>query len=130
MKFSLRKGHSHIHITCQDEFFSNNIIGDNFEIEYENSVNRIHISIESNLKQRNKHSNSYSDTKALIRKAGNIKSVQIDEVQVIKGLLSAHQKHPKNSWELVLHASDDKLFKYIIKPSSSLDSVFLDVIGV
>lgn len=48
MKFSLRKGHSHIHITCQDEFFSNNIIGDNFEIEYENSVNRVHISIESN----------------------------------------------------------------------------------
>lgn len=57
-------------------------------------------------------------------------SVQIDEGQVIKGLLYSHKKHPKNSWELVLHASDDKSFKYFIKPSLRLGSVFLEVIGV
>lgn len=130
MKFSLRKGSSHIHVTFKDEDYSNNIIGELFEIEYENSINRIYINIESNLKQKNKLTNSYSDTRELIRKAEHIKFVQIDEEQVIKGLLKAYNKNPKNSWELVLHAGSDKSFKYIVKPFSKLGSVFLDVISV
>lgn len=85
---------------------------------------------ESNFKQRNKHSNSYNDTQELIRKAEQIKFLQISESQVIKGLLEALKKQQKNSWELVLHAGNDNSFKYIIKPSSRFGGMFLDVVDV
>lgn len=130
MKFSLRKGHSHIHIGYKDEDYSNNISGDNFEIEYDSTINRIHINLESNLIQRNKQCNSYYDTQEFIRKSDSLKLVQIDEEQVIKGLAKAHQKHPDNSWELKLHAGINNSFNYSVKPSSNMGSVFLDVIDV
>lgn len=128
MKFSLRKGSSHIHVSFNDENYSNSITGEHFEFEHENSVNRIHINIESNLKQRNKLTNSYSDTRELIRKAEHIKLIQINDEQVIRGLSNVRNKYTKNVWELVLHVGDDQSFKYMVKPSCKLGSVFLDVI--
>lgn len=130
MRFSLRKGSSHIHVTFKDEDYSNKIAGDNFEIECENSVNRIHVNIESNLTQRNKLSNSYSDTLELIRKAEQINFIQIDESQVVDGLIKTGKKYPKNSWELFLHAGNGKSFKYNVKPSLKFGSVFLFVIDL
>lgn len=130
MKFSLRKGYSNIHFGFNDDDYSNSIAGEHFEIEHENSVNRIHINIESNLKPRNRLTNSYSDTRELIRKAEQIKFVQIDNEQVIRGLLNANNKYTGNIWELVLHVGDEQSFKYIVKPSRKLGSVFLYVIGI
>ncbi|GKV82955.1 hypothetical protein [Pectobacterium carotovorum] len=128
MKVSLRKGHSYIHVGYNDGNYSNNISGNYFEIEYETSVTRIHIDIESNIKKTNKNNNSYDDTQELILESDKLKTVQIDEEKVIKNILRAYEDNPNKLWELELHVGEHTSLKYPIKLSSKLGSLLLDVI--
>lgn len=116
-----------IHVTYQDEDYSNNIHADNFQVEYTSQMNRIHISLGPSLNQRNKSSNSLYDANELIRKASKLSLVQIDEDQIIKGLLNALKKYPENSWELQLNSKGMDVFRFKVILSIQMGSIFLDV---
>jgi len=56
-----------------------------------------------------------------------LKSLQIDDSQVIDGLLNAHQKSPNACWEVKLRLGEKGSFDYTVKPEMASGSVFLNV---
>jgi hypothetical protein len=127
MKRSLRKTTAGVSVTYSDGNYSNNLMGTEFELEQSEAGICLSINLASNLAVRNKSANCYSDACELAEDHASLKSVQIDESQVIDGLLNANQKTPNARWELKLLLGEKGTFRYSVKPEISNRSVFLNV---
>lgn len=127
MKRSLRKTTTGISVTYTGGNYSNNLRGTEFELEEAEGRVCLSINLESNLRVRNKSTNSYTDACELARDHSTLKWVQIDEDQVVDGLIAASQRTPNARWELKLRLGEKGTFTYSIKPRKVNGSVFLDV---
>ena len=127
MKRSLRKGTAGISIEYVTGDYSNNLVGAEFELEELGTDICINIDLTGNLRVRNKATNSYADAIELIEDHASLKSVQIDDVQVVKGLVAAHHRSPNARWMLKLFAGERNAFTYLITPKGLDGSVLLNV---
>jgi len=127
MKRYLRKTTAGISVTYSDGNYSNNLMGTEFELEQSEAGICLSINLASNLAVRNRSTNCYSDACELAEDHASLKSVQIDEGQVIDGLVIANQKTPNARWQLKILLGDMGMFRYSVKPKISNRSVFLNV---
>ena len=127
MKRSLRKTTADISITSSDGNFSNNLTGTEFELEESEDRICLSINLAGNLGVRNKTANCYADACELVEDHSSLESVQIDERQIIDGLIAARQRTPNARWELKLLLGEKGTFTYSVKPTTSNGSVFLNV---
>lgn len=127
MKRSLKKTTASVSVTYSDGNYSNNLMGTEFELEQSGADICLCINLESNLSVRNKSANCYSDACELAEDQASLKSVQIDDSQVIGGILSANEKTPNAHWKLKLLLGNNGTLSYSIKPEMSNGSVFLNV---
>ncbi len=127
MKKSLRKIAASVSATYLDGGYSNNLAGTDFELERFESRICLSINLSGNLNVRNKAANCYCDANELVEKHASLKSIQIDEHQVIAALRSANQNNPNACWELVLRVGEQGSFRYSIKPKILNGSLFLNV---
>lgn len=127
MKRSLRKTTASVSVTYSHGNFSNNLTGTEFELEYSEADICLSINLEGNLSVRNKSANCYSDACELAKDHASLKSVQIDDNQVIDGLINAHQKAPNGRWKLKLLLGKKGTFSYSVEPEMFSGSVFLNV---
>lgn len=127
MKRSLRKTTASVSVTYFDGNYSNNLTGTEFELEQLEAVICLSVNLESNLSVRNKSVNCYSDACELVKDHASLKSVQIDDSQVIGGLRDADEKTPNAHWKLKLLFGDKGTFNYSVKPEMSNGSLFLNV---
>lgn len=127
MKRSLRKTAAGVSVTYSHGNFSNNLMGTEFELEHSEADICLSINLEGNLSVRNKSANCYSDARELAKDHALLTSVQIDDRQLIDGLLNVNQKAPSARWTLKLLLGEEGSFGYFIKPEMSNGSVFLNV---
>ena len=127
MKRSLRKTTAGVSVTYSDGNFSNNLTGTEFELEHSEADICLNINLEGNLSVRNKSANCYSDACELAEDHASLKAVQIDDSQVIDGLLNANEKAPNARWKLKLLLGEKGTFSYSVKPEMANGSVSLNV---
>lgn len=127
MKRSLRKTDAHISVHYTNGNYSNNLRGTEFELEEPEGCIRLIVNLESNLKVRNKSVNSYHDANELARDHVLLEWVQLDDEQVIDGLIAAGNRSPNARWELTLRLGEKDTFSYSVKPRMVNHSMFLDV---
>lgn len=123
----LRKTTASVSVTYSHGNFSNNLTGTEFELELSEKDICLSINLWGNLSVRNKSANCYSDACELAEDHALLKSVQIDDSQVIDGLLNAHQKAPSACWKVKLLLGEKGTFDYSVKPEMANGSVFLNV---
>tara|TARA_B100000965_G_scaffold404731_2_gene436386 strand:- start:1276 stop:1800 length:525 start_codon:yes stop_codon:yes gene_type:complete len=95
MNRSLRKTAASVSVTYSHGKFSNDLTGTEFELELSEKDICLSINLWGNLSVRKKSANCYSDACELAEDHALLKSVQIDDSQMIDGLLNAHQKSSK-----------------------------------
>jgi len=123
----LRKTAAHVSITYSHGNFSNNLNGTDFLLhESENEI-LLTVDLSSNLRVRNKESNCYSDAIELARDHSTLDMLQIDEQQIIDGLVSAKKKNPNAPWYFQINLDDKGSFKYLVTPTLSNGSLFFNV---
>lgn len=127
MNRSLRKTTASVSITYSHGNFSNNLTGTEFELELSETEICLSINLWGNLSVRNKSANCYSDACELVEDHALLKSVQIDDSQVIDGLLNANTKVPNARWKIELLLGEQGTFDYLVKPEVSNGSVFLNI---
>lgn len=127
MKRLLRKTAASVSVTYSDGNYSNNLAGTEFELEQSEAGICLNINLEGNLSVRNKFASCYSDACELAEDHASLKSVQIDDSQVVDGLLSANQKTPNARWKLKLLLGNKGVLNYSAKPEMSNGSVFLNI---
>lgn len=127
MKRSLRKTTAGVFVAYSNGNYSNNLTGTEFELEQSGTDICLSINLGGNLSVRNKSANCYSDACELADDHTSLKSIQIDDSQVIDGLLNANQKTPNANWKLELLLGNKGTFNYHVKPEMSNGSVFLNV---
>lgn len=127
MNRSLRKTAASVSVTYSHGNFSNNLTGTEFELELSEKDICLSINLWGNLSVRNKSANCYSDACELAEDHALLESVQIDDSQVIDGLLNAHQKAPNACWKVKLLLGEKGTFDYPVNPELANGSVFLNV---
>jgi len=127
MKRSLRKTSAGVSVTYSTGNFSNNLTGTNFTVEAEDAVIKISIDLSCNLRVKNKETNCFFDANELAEDHALLESLQIDDEQIIDGLLRARQKYPEAVWELEISIGDKGIFKYTVSVSGSNGSVFFNI---
>jgi hypothetical protein len=127
MNRSLRKTTASVSVTYSHGNFSNNLTGTDFELELSETDICLCINLRGNLSVRDKSENCYSDACELVNDQALLKSVQIDDSQVIDGLLNANKKVPNAHWKIKLLLGEQGTFDYPVKPEMSNGSVFLNV---
>jgi len=127
MKRSLKKTAAGVWVTYSDGEYSNNLAGSDFTVEESQGHICLRIDLSCNLRVRNKEDCCYYDACELAEQHSKLKSVQIGEDQVIKGLAAASKRVPPASWELELALGEKGTFKYSVQPRRSAHSIFLDV---
>lgn len=123
----LRKTTASVSVTYSHGNFSNNLTGTEFELDVSEKGICLSINLRGNLSVRNKSANCYSDACELAEDHALLKSVQIDDSQVIGGFLNANQKAPNASWKIILLLGEQGTFDYPVKPEMSNSSLFLNV---
>tara|TARA_Y100001963_G_scaffold138332_1_gene202971 strand:+ start:97 stop:483 length:387 start_codon:yes stop_codon:yes gene_type:complete len=127
MNRSLRKTAASVSVTYSHGHFSNDLTGTEFELELSEKDICLSINLWGNLSVRNKSANCYSDACELAEDHALLKSVQIDDSQMIDGFLNAHQKAPSTCWKVKLLLGAKGTFDYSVKPEMANGSVFLNV---
>lgn len=127
MNQSLRKTSTGISVEYSNKGFSHNLTGTNFSLEESKDHICLTIDLSANLRSRNKASTDYVDACELVKNNTFLKSVQLFEKSIIKGLLDANKRTPNASWELKILLGEKGTFKYTVKPSMVNGSVFLNV---
>lgn len=127
MKRPLRKTTASVSVTYSHGNYSNNLTGTKFELKQSGADICLTINLEGNLSVRNKSANCYSDACELAEDHASLKSLQIDDSQVIDGLLNADEKAPNARWKLKLLLGEKGSLSYSVKPNLSNGSVFLNV---
>lgn len=124
----LKKTSASVFVAYSDGNFSNNLTGTDFELE-NSEANTICLSInlEGNLLVRNKSANCYSDACELAEDHASLRSVQIDDNQVIYGLLKASRKAPDARWKMRLLLGEKGVFHYFVQLEKSNGGVLLVV---
>jgi len=130
MKQSLRKSTSGISVTYSNGNYTNNLVGAEFELDESESRICLNINLDGNLRVRNKAVNCYDDACELAECHTILKAVQIDEEQIIKGLIKAHQRNPSAHLELQLRLGEKGTFLYSVEQKRTDIGVILNVIGV
>ena len=127
---SLRKKSAGISVTYSGGNFSNNLIGAEFELEESEGCACLSINLASNLSVRNKAVNCYADACELAEDKLSLASVQIDEGQVIDGLIAAKNRNPVTRWELKLLLGEKGAFTYSVEPEMVNGSIVLKICDV
>ncbi len=127
MKRILRKTSAGVSVAYSTGNFSNNLTGTNFAIEVNDGCIKVSIDLSRNLRVRNKQLNCFFDANELAEDHTLLKSLQIDDEQVVDGLLKTTRANPDADWELELNLGKKGLFNYSISVSYSNGSVFLDI---
>ncbi len=127
MKHLLRKTATSVSITYSNGNYSNNLTGTDFELERSEFQICLRINMVGNLNVRNKAANCYDDACELAADSALLKSVQIDEDQVINGLSSAIRNTPNANWKLSLGLGEKDSVDYSVKPEMVNGSLFLNV---
>jgi len=126
MKRSIRKTAAFIHVSYLDGDYSNNLSGSNFTVETSEAMICLSIDLTSNSNDHNKTLNCHQDVHDLIDKHNKLKFVQIDESQIIKGLLAVKEKYLNTVWQLKLIIGP-KFLEYEIKPNLLNGSLLLNI---
>ena len=129
MKRSLRKGTARISITYSSGDYTNKLVGAEFELEELGTDICLNIDLTGNLLARNKSTDSYADSAALIEDHASLRSVQILDSQVVNGVLDAWRKKPNARWKLKLSLGVQCVFNYAVNPEASGVGLFLNVCG-
>ena len=112
MRKFIQKGVSGISVVYKSGDYSNNLMGENFEIENDGNLIRFIIDLSRNLRMRDKASNSYLDARTLFENSEDLKSIQIDEEKIITELHVAHKKVPAPEWEIrLVFERKEKIYK-------------------
>lgn len=127
MERSLRKREASVSVTFSDGDYSNNLIGVGFRLEESESFMCLGVDLSGNLRVRDKESNQYEDAQILAEKISILRSVQIDEDQVVDRLVAACQRSPNSRWEIRLLLGEKGTFKYPVKLTRSSGSIFFDI---
>jgi hypothetical protein len=127
MKRSLRKTTAGVSVTYSNGGYSNNLAGTDFAVEESEDFICLSINLAGNLHVRNKESNCYYDACELAERYSTLKSIQINEKQVIDGLAAAYRRVPNASLKLEVALGEKGAFKYSVEPRESNGSIFLDV---
>jgi hypothetical protein len=127
MKRSLRKTPAGVSVSYSDGNYSNDLTGTDFIVEESEGCICLSIDLSGNLRVRNKESNCYYDVCELAEQHSSLKSVQIDENQVIDGLTTVYRRSPNARRELKLLLGEKGAFKYSVTPTESDGSIFLNV---
>lgn len=127
MNVSLRKITASVSITYSNGNFSNNLTGTEFKLEASEKDICLNINLWGNLSVRNKSANCYSDACELAEDHALLESVQIEDSQVIDGLLNAKKNSPSACWKIKLLLGEQGTFDYPVKPKMLNGSLFLNV---
>lgn len=127
MKRSLRKTAFGVSVAYSDDNYSNNLSGTDFELDRSESKIYLSINLARNLIAKKKDANSYLDACELANNHSLLKSVQLDDDQIIDGLRLANQNIPNASWALEIRLGEKGVFQYSIKPEIVNISLFLKV---
>lgn len=128
MKRSVRKKTSGVSVTYKNGNFSNNLIGNNFELDLRENIIEFHLSLEPNLRVRNKESNCFFDAKELIEDFTLLKELQIDEEKIYEEVSSKLKSNPDLPWKLTLHFGSDGSYSHETKPEVDKPSVWFSII--
>lgn len=130
MKRTLRKTFASGSITYTTRNFSNNLTGTNFVGEVVGDSIRVYIDLSSNLNARNKESNCVYDVNELIEDRDKLKSVQLDEEQVISKLRMMTKDNPDVEWVLIFSIGDMGTLSYSVTKKYINGSLFFYVISM
>jgi TPR repeat protein len=83
--------------------------------------------LSSNLRVQNKQANCYEDARRLVEQHDELKSIQIFEEAVIKGLVAAYEKNSNAICSFELLMGNEGSFKYKATPEFIEGSMFLNV---
>ncbi|HUW18563.1 MAG TPA: hypothetical protein VMW16_04610 [Sedimentisphaerales bacterium] len=124
MKRHLRKTLAGVSVTYSTGNFSNNPAGTNFAVEVNHGIIKVSIDLSCNLRVRNKEWNCFFDANELAEDHTLLKSLQIDDQQIIDRLNKISQMNSDAVWELEISLGDKGLFKYAVSVSRSNGGVF------
>lgn len=119
MKRSLRKSDADVSVAYSDGGYSNNLRGEDFELERLDAGISLSINLTSNLLVRNKAANCYADASEFVEKHALLESVQIFDSDVVRGVLDTCDKNPNAEWKLRLLLGTRKAFEYSVRPETS-----------
>ena len=127
MQRILRKTAAHVSVTYSHGNFSNNLNGTDFLLHESEKEILLTVDLSTNLRVRNKASNCYADAIELASDHSKLAMLQIDEQQIIDGLISAKKKNPNAPWYFQINLGEKGSFKYSVTPTLSNGSLFFNV---
>ena len=127
MERSLRDTAAGVSVTYSNGGYSNNLTASHFAVDESVGVICVKVDMSRNLRVRNKGENCYYDACQLVRDHSKLTSIQIDNGQVIKGLMASSLRVPSARWELELGLGNKGSFKYSVQPKGNSRTIFLYV---
>jgi hypothetical protein len=106
MRREIRKAYSEVHITYQNENYTNNLNAENFTIDA--NPERVIWSMDFSTNQRTRHkdSNSYLDAQQLLEDWGNVKFFQIFEEKLCKEIRDVADNMEPTPWFVEMRFKD------------------------
>lgn len=126
MERSIRKSTSLISVSYIDGS-SSDLLGRNFQIEITTDGILFSIDFSENLKVRNSANNFFSDAIELREQIGDLSSLQIDEDQVVFGIMKVLQRAPDKPMFLLLDLGSGHPSRFIVEPQFEKHHLFLRI---
>lgn len=130
MQRILRKTAVQVSVTYSDGNFSNNLNGTDFRLSESEKEILLSVDMSSNLRVRNKSSNCYADAVELAEDHTKLDMFQIDDEQIVKGLVATKKNNSNASWFFQIDLGDRGVFNYPVTSILSNGSLFFNVVDI
>lgn len=113
---TLRRTPAGIYINFTNGNFSNNLYASHFTLDEGDGTITLSLDLDANLRTRFKTGNDYLDVVELAEHQDELRSLQINNERVNKGIAEALVRSPIATMKLILHIGQYGSFQYLVNP--------------